>query len=285
VRLQLWRPGRPDRGVEGIAGVLGVRQLGAHAYTFGVPDITDATDMATYAYDKLHFRTTFILEDTLIEYTRRDATYFAEKFKSLGGTVLGQATFKNTDPSIASQISQIKSLPKPPDFIELSSLLPGGASAIRQIRAAGINLPIVSEEGMEGVFWQKAIPHLNDFYYSALAAVQGDDPRPEVNALVKRYTDQYGAPPQIGSAIMGYRAMYALKDAIEQAHSLNPTAVANALDTFDNKVLPPGVATTFTKDDHFTQYSPMVIVGVFNGVNKVEELATPAPGSEPPVLP
>jgi branched-chain amino acid transport system substrate-binding protein len=259
------------------------KELGPHAYTFGIPDIDDATVGSEFAYNKLHFKTVFVLEDTLIEYTQRLTHYFVQKWTQLSGkqNILGLATFKNTDPSIATQISEIKALPKPPDFIYLASLTPGGASAVRQIRAAGINVPIVAGEGMEGVFWQKAVPHLSNFYYTGFGSLVGDDPRSEVNALVQRYTKQYG-PPQISSMIMGYRLMYALKDAIEQAHSTSPDAVAAALDSFDNKVLPPGIATTFTQNVHVTLNSPMVVMGVQNGVNKLMEFATPV--DEPPPL-
>ena len=55
-----------------------------------------------------------------------------------GAGIVGSDTFKNDDASIASQITRIKALPKEPDAIMLCSYAPGGASAVRQIRAAGI---------------------------------------------------------------------------------------------------------------------------------------------------
>jgi branched-chain amino acid transport system substrate-binding protein len=226
----------------------------------------------------------YILEDTLLSYTTRLTTYFQELWARLSGkaNILGTDTFLNSDPSIASQISAIKALPKKPDFIYLASLTPGGASAVRQIRAAGINIPIIAGEGMEGVFWQSAIPHLSNFYYTGFGSLVGDDPRPAVNALVARYTKKYG-PPQISSMIMGYRAIYALKAAAQKAGSLNPTAVANALDSFTNVKLPPGISTTFTKTAHYTANSPMVVMKVSNGKNTLVEFAQPV--DEPPLLP
>jgi branched-chain amino acid transport system substrate-binding protein len=258
--------------------------LGPRAYTFGIPDIDDATVGSEYAYNKLHFKTVYILEDTLIDYTQRLTHYFKQKWTQLSGAqnILGTNTFKSTDSSIASQITAIKALKKQPDFIYLASLTPGGASAVRQIRAAGINIPIVAGEGMEGVFWQSAIPHLSNFYYTGFGSLVGDDPRASVNDLVQRYTAKYGKP-QISSMIMGYRAIYALKAAAEKANSIDPTKISAALDTFSNLNLPPGISTTFTTDRHVTLDSPMVVMKVSNGKNTLVQFAQPK--DEPPVLP
>lgn len=257
--------------------------LGPLAFTFGIPDIVDATNGANFAYNNLHFRKAYVLEDTLIEYTKRVSTYFQEKWKTMpGATVVGTDTFVNSDPSIASQIAKIKAANPQPDFIFLGSLTPGGASAVRQIRAAGINLPIVAGEGMEGVFWQSAIPNLSNFYYTAFASLVGDDPRPAVNALVKQYTKIAGAP-KISSLIEGMRYIYAFATAANAAHSLNATAIAKQLQKYNGKVLPPGIPTYFNSTWHVDLKSPEVIMKVMNGKNSYVKFGDSS--GEPPVLP
>jgi branched-chain amino acid transport system substrate-binding protein len=260
-----------------------VAGLGPNAFTFGIPDIVDATNGANFAYDNLHFRKAFVLEDTLIEYTKRLSYYFSEIWKKkAGASIVGSDTFVNTDPSIASQIADIKAAHPQPDFIYLASLTPGGASAVRQIRAAGINLPIVAGEGMEGTFWQSAIPHLSNFYYTAFASLVGDDPRPGVNALVKEYTQKAGAP-KISSLIEGMRYIYAFADAANAAHSLDPAAIVKELEKLNGKVLPPGIPTYFDGTWHVDIKSPEVIMKVVDGKNSYVRFGDSS--GEPPVLP
>src|SRR4029450_9465764 len=77
--------------------------------------------------------------------------------------LVGSDTFKNEDASIASQISRIKALPQEPDAIMLCTMMPGGVSAIKQIRAAGIKAPILNGSGMDGSYWLSAVPDPTDF--------------------------------------------------------------------------------------------------------------------------
>lgn len=261
-----------------------VKGLGPNAFTFGIPDIVDATNNANFAYKQLHFRKAYVLEDTFIEYTKRVSSYFKTKWSKMpGAKVVGSDTFVNTDTSIASQISRIQALKTKPDFIFLGSLTPGGASALRQIRAAGINTPVIAGEGMEGVFWQKAIPKLSNFYYTAFGSLVGDDPRPTVNALVTRYKKKTGAAPKISSMIEGYRLIYAFKAAAEAAHSLDPTAIRKQLEKFRGKVLPPGIPTTFDTKWHVDIKSPELIMKVQNGKNSYVRYGDSS--GAPPVLP
>lgn len=47
------------------------------------------------------------------------------------------------------------------------SLQPGGAAAVRQIRATGIKMSMIAATSMDGNFWLDAVPDLSDFYYPA----------------------------------------------------------------------------------------------------------------------
>ena len=94
--------------------------------------------------------------------------------------LLGEDTFGGEDPQIASQITRIKALPKQPDFIVLCSFPPGGVSAMRQLRAAGVNQPLLGSESWDGDYWLEGVPNLSDFYFVTYGSVFGNDPRPDV---------------------------------------------------------------------------------------------------------
>lgn len=256
--------------------------LGPLAYTDGNADILDATAEADWTLQTKGWKKVYLLEDTLIEYTKRLCTYFPQRFTQLGGTVVGKDTFANGDPSIASQISRIKALSTPPDFIELCSLTPGGASAVRQIRAAGITTPIVAGEGMEGDFWFSSVPNLSDFYVSAIASIYGDDPNPKINALTQRFITATGKKPQISIAYPGYSMIEAIALAAQRANSFDPRAMATAMDSYKDEPFLVG-PTTYDQTNHWPLDRPMAIESVTNGVAKFVQYVEPV--GQPTVLP
>jgi hypothetical protein len=54
--------------------------------------------------------------------------------------------------SCSAQITRLKAVNPAPDVIELCSYPQGGASAVRQIRAASIKTPIASDNAMDGTY-------------------------------------------------------------------------------------------------------------------------------------
>src|SRR5262249_49632713 len=162
----------------------GPQGIGPYAFTpnWGTP--TEGAVMAELAYKK-GLRHPFLLIDTLVNYSKKLCSYFEDRWNQLAGkgSIAGKDTFSNMDPSIHTQVTRIRSTSKA-DSVILCSFNPGGASATKQIRNGGINLPIVAGDGMDGNFWEKAIPNLKDFWYVTGASIFGDDPRPAINQFV-----------------------------------------------------------------------------------------------------
>ena len=71
---------------------------------------------------------------SLVEYTKVVCEAFKTRWKSLGGAIVGEDTFLQTDVSIAAQVTRLANGPTP-DFVLLASY-PGGSPAIKEIRAA-----------------------------------------------------------------------------------------------------------------------------------------------------
>ena len=65
-------------------------------------------------------------------------------------------------------------------MILIASFPPGGASAIKQIRAAGIETPIVTDQAFDGSAWLSAIPNLSNTFVPNLASANGT-PDPKAN--------------------------------------------------------------------------------------------------------
>jgi len=254
----------------GCAGGLayGVQGVGPLLYNTYSGSATEGAIMAEWAYKKKGWRHPYILTDNYLQYTKDVGTYFNKRWTQLAGSgsIAGQDTFNNADPSIAAQVSRLRSAASKADFVVVSSLPPGGASAIKQIRGAGINLPILGAAAFDGSYWLNAVPKLTNFYYPALGSLYGDDPDPaRAKLLYKDFKKVAGKSPTLASyPLLGYAAVQTLVRGMKQAKSTNGAAVAKVLNTFRNTPLITG-ATTYTPKCHIPSGRPYLLMQVQNG--------------------
>src|SRR5262249_55139248 len=162
--------------------------------------------MAEWAIKSRKLRTAWTLRDTGLLYYNEVCTGFKDRYTELGGKIVGEETYKATDPSVATQINHLRSIKPAPAALVLCGLPTGGSAAIRQIRAAGFNQPLLSSNTYDGDYWKKAIPKaaLSNIYFANYASLYGDDPNPKVNAFMKRYKALYGKSPDNSNLVTGY---------------------------------------------------------------------------------
>lgn len=252
----------------------GPQGIGPLAYTVGTCGCSHGAVMAEYGYQKLRFRTAYILTDPLLDYHKQMVSAFKARWQQLGGKLLGEDTYQASDPSISTQIAKIRALPQQPDFIFLADFLPSVGSAFRQLRSAGINVPILSGgENFDGNFWKKSVPNASNLYFTSLTSVFGDDPDPAVNKLYVRYRHVFG-PPQSGLAAAGYAMIQAWAHAVTEAHTTSGAAVAKQLNKLHDF---PTIAgpLTFTPRVHIVIKRETRIMKVVNGKTSFVRLWTP----------
>ncbi len=213
----------------------GVQGIGSLAYSGSNASQAQGYMMAEWAYQKKGWKTAYVLLDNTIAFTKSLCGSFATRWTELAGkdNLLGQDTFLNNDSSIAAQITRITSLSKKPDVIFFCSYAPGGPSAIRQLRAAGISAPIVTGESLDGDYWIGAVPDLSNFYVTSYGSKYGDDPDAEVNAFFKRFETKFNRKADVSYGLRGYSIVQAWAIAANKANSLEGSKVAAVLDTFD----------------------------------------------------
>jgi len=246
----------------------GVQGIGPLAYTMGIAGTTDAAVAAEWGYQKKGWRTAYLLNDNTTDYDTGQCAGFGTRWKQLGGTVVGEDTFKNSDPSIATQVTRIKGVGKAPDVIMLCSYPPGGAVAVKQLRDAGINSAIFSNGAMDGTYWFKnSIPKLSNFYYTTSASVFGNDPNAAINAFDRRWKAKNGDWASAAWPIFGYTAMQALAYAMNKAGTTDGAAVAAVFNKF--KKQPFLLDLTFTPTVHIDPVRPERIMQVQGGKNTV----------------
>jgi branched-chain amino acid transport system substrate-binding protein len=247
--------------------LMGIQGVGPHTFTATLAAQVQGGIIADWAFRQKKYHSAYVLLDTFVEFNKSVAAGFDfawAQHKGEGATVAGTDTFNFNDPSIASQITRIKSLATPPDFITVVSFPPGGASAIRQIRAAGITTPIVVDEGFDGAYWLNAVPNLGEFYVEGGGSVYGNDPREKVNDLIKEFTAKYGAPPVSAQTLEGYPLIEMWAKAVERAKTTKGDAVVAEYEKFNNEptVLGP---RTYTHELHITPQGQYLMMQVVDG--------------------
>jgi branched-chain amino acid transport system substrate-binding protein len=238
---------------------------------------------ATFAYKNKGWRNVYILEDPTLSYTKSFIKYFKYSWGKFGGKVVGDDTFMNSDPSIATQITRLKNVNPKPDFIFLGSYAPGGASATKQIRAAGIDLPLISGAGFDGTFWVGAVPDISNFF-AVVGGVTtaGADPNKFRAALYAKYRATYKKDPPLGEQTMnGYSAIYAYKIAVERAKSFDTDKVRAQLEKFKGVQL-ANRKVTWTPKCHIVLGAAMPVVEFVDGKEKF--VAEPKPQFVQPTI-
>lgn len=229
---------------------------------------TEGAVLAEFMYKNLKLRHPYVLLDTTISYDRDLCQYFQQRWKQLAGSssLAGQDTFQNTDTSIASQLTRLKQAKTKPDSIVVCSYPPGGATAMRQIRGAGIKQPIITGDSFDGPFWLNAVPHEKNTYVATTGIpTPGRDPNASRRAFFNEYkkTTRKNAPDG-NHALSGYAAVQALVIAIKRAGSTDTDKVRAQLEKFHNENLVVG-PTTWTPNCHVALGGPFEIAKMVDG--------------------
>lgn len=247
----------------------GVQGIGPNAYTMSTATQAQGAVLAEFAVNELKLKNVHILKDLQVQYTQSLCDSFETRYKELVGEdgIVGFDTYNaGTDTVIASQISQIKANEEKADFLMFCGAINGG-SYVRQIRAGGIELPILTGESLDGDFWLEAVPNLSGFYNLAYGSIFGNDTEEPVNDFVARFTEMHGSRPVTAHALTGYSVIEAWAAAVERAGSFDADAVRAELDKFDGEDFLVG-KTSYSPELHINVDRPLLIMNIENGKHK-----------------
>lgn len=241
----------------------GPQGLGSMGFTFGAPNITEAAAMSQFAMDK-GWTDAYVLTDESIEYSSTMGHRFIDRFAEDGGSVVGDDAFQNSDTSIAAQITRIRALSQEPDVIVLCSYPPGGATAVLQLRQAGIMTPILADFGMDGQYWVGSIPDLSDFWVLSLASIHGDDPNPAVQELKSAFAEATGEEPATGAFVGGASAVQVFAAAVEATGTTEGAALVEFLESHDGFETVGG-PVSYSAEFHSIMNRPMRVIEAQDG--------------------
>ncbi len=206
--------------------------------------LTEASAGAKFLWDR-GVRHPFLFRDTSIIFGRAYCSGFQQTWEHLGGTIAGSVDFENTDESVASQVSELRN--SDADAVAMCSYPPGGASAIKQIRSAGIDVPIQGPGGFDGTFWLKGIPSTKEIFATSNGSAY-DPPNAETAKLFEKLKAA-GINTDVSSSLLGaYAGGQLILDAIRETHSVNGSTLADALEAKPHHTVVGNL--TYTRDDH-----------------------------------
>ena len=197
-------------------------------------DNTQAAAGAEYAYQTLEARTAWLLFDRSTDYTVLLARYFRERYTELGGDIVGEDTYAGGAPAFSDQIARILALPTLPDMLYISAGPDDIGRLVRQLREAGIDVPIVGGDGYDTpLLLQVAGAAADNTYFTTHAFLGATDRTPAVAQFIADYQAEYGAPPDTAFAALGYDAVMLIAQAIERTDSAKQKAMPEALEALE----------------------------------------------------
>ncbi|MDR3162211.1 MAG: ABC transporter substrate-binding protein, partial [Spirochaetaceae bacterium] len=176
-----------------------------------------------FAVNELKARRAAVLYDNNNDYSVGLKDNFITAFGKAGGTVVANESYITGDVDFNAQLTKIKAAN--PDVVYLPDYYSTVALIAKQLRAQGINTPIVGADGWDGLTENAGDEVLNGFYSNHYAS---DSTDPKVQSFVKAYQAKFGSVP-VSFAALGYDSMYLIRDAILKAGSTDSTAIRNAL--------------------------------------------------------
>jgi len=237
---------------------------GGLSFSSNPPLLSEIGAAASFLHDK-GIGHPFLFRDTTLVYGKAACSAFQQSWEELGGTIAGSVDFENTDASIASQVSELKS--SDADAVIMCSYLPGGAAAIKQVRAAGVDVPLYGPMAFEGVYWLKGISNTEDIYVTTNGSIF--DPPDRARAkLLERFERAGIDTTDISSTLLAtYAGGQLIVDAIEETHSVEGGVLADALEAKPHKTILGDVS--YTEDDHYLSGNMWPVYVISNGKPKL----------------
>lgn len=206
------------------ATAVAVTDAGNYIYRACYTDPFQGRVGGKFAAENMKAKTAAILYDIGNDYSVGLTENFVAAFNENGGTVVAQESYSTGDKDFNAQLTKIKK--SNPDVVYLPDYYGTVALIAKQLRAQGIDVPIIGADGWDGLTSNAGDEVLNGYYSNHYAA---DSDSAKVQSFVKAFKAKYSKEPNAFAAL-GYDCVYLLKDAIIKAGSTEPAKVREALE-------------------------------------------------------
>jgi branched-chain amino acid transport system substrate-binding protein len=204
-----------------------VGDMGECAFQLMMSDNVQAAVLAEYGLGQ-GYSSAYVLGSSEIPYTRDLPIFFIDAFENGGGTVVATDEYKIGAGDYSAVVTKIANADPTPDVIFTPMFIPDSAVFYRQLRQAGVTIPVLSTDGNGDAALldagERAIDGLT--FSNSICTREGD---PDVQAFYDDYEERYGSEPSSYVAVIGYDEVNAIAGAIEAAGSAEPDALQEQL--------------------------------------------------------
>jgi branched-chain amino acid transport system substrate-binding protein len=207
-----------------------------------------ANGQAKYSLSKGWRRAYVVLDPGLAYFTEQD-TVFRKVYQRGGGRVVGTDKVDSLSgkSDYSSTVSKIKSLRPAPQVINAQMIFPPIGSFVKQLRAAGINTPVIGNVTLQ----TRELPKLvgkkgsKDVFYSAQVYFEGANVDPNSDPAIDRfatlYQKKFGLFPEQANGPGAYQALWAVSRALQKRNVVDAASAAKAIRAQRNIKVPGGV--------------------------------------------
>jgi len=226
-----------------------LRHPGKKVNYFRIPtnDVNQGTADANYAYNNLHARKVYVLDDSET-YGKGLADYFVKQFTNLGGQVLGRDEISSAIQDFSDLITKIKGMH--PDLVFFGGVTSeGGALFRKQMVAQGLNVPYEGGDGIaeDPAFLQIAGAAANGTYGTVAAPDLSTFTSGAAAKFVQDYQAAFGSSPGPYSA-NSYDAAMIIITALKQIINSGQTPTRSNLIDAIHHITYHGVTGTISFD-------------------------------------
>ena len=250
-----------------------VKVGGAKAYLVAFGDNVQAAAMAEYAL-KLGYKTVYTLVSPDLSYTAKLPVFFDEVFGKGGGKETGTDTFSVGQTDFSAQVTKIAGLNPKPDCIYTGMFTPDVGIFLKQLRAAGVTIPLLGSDGDDQ---QALIDFAGKDADGVTFTTHGfASPGSKLAAYVAGFTtwNKGKAPEANAFAGLGGDCIDVIKAAVEAAGSVDPKAISAALANIENLQVETGTITYKGTDG--VPLKTVSIVAIENGKFVLKDQRIPA---------
>jgi branched-chain amino acid transport system substrate-binding protein len=195
------------------------------------------------------WKTTYFVVDPGLAYFTEQVTNYTSVYTAGGGKIVGSDKVNTLggQADFSATISKIKSIRPAPQVIEAQMIFPNVGSFVKQLRAAGINTPVLGNVTLQTRELPKVVGPAgsNNIYYAAQVYFEGANQDPKSSRAMDKFASEYQAKfghfPEQANGPGSYQAIWAIYHALEQPNVTNAATAAATIRAEQNLPVPGGV--------------------------------------------
>ncbi len=213
--------------------------VGPYMFSNYTADNLQGAVLAQYAREQ-GYENAYILLSRDTPYTEKLPEYFGEAFEDMGGNVVAVGEYTIGQQDFSAEVTKITGLDPAPDVIQTSAYEPDFPAFIKQLRAAGIDTPVLGSDGIDS----PTTFELGDVAEGVVFSNAGfASPGSPLEAYEMAYEEKYGEPNDTVFTATGYDLMMVIAAAVEAAGSTEGSAIRDAWDNLENVEVATGLIT------------------------------------------